>query len=143
MVFYCRIHQNNRLKQLLPIKADGQNGNPHKTWSYDFNWTDAGGTNRQIQFDEVIPKGKYLVEFSLYLTISKSWTLGITENQVSSYGDVNLKMVHLEATTSSSMFVSGLTILDVTNPTDTFYISGASSYTNQDSRHIYVKVIQF
>ena len=120
---------------------DGQNGNPHKTWSTEFDWTDAGGLNKSIQFNEVIPKGKYLVNISLSTSNSKSWTLGVSENQVNDFTSVD--MVHLEATTTASMHCSGLTILDVTSPTNTLYVSGASSFTNQDPRHIYVEVIQF
>ncbi len=98
--------------------------------------------NKSIQFSEVIPKGKYLVNISLISTSSKSWSLGVSENQVTDYASVD--MVHLEATTSATtQRCSGLTVLDITSPTNTLYVSGASSYTNQDPRHIYVEVIQF
>ena len=107
-----------------------------KKWTGSFSFKANGGNNgTPFTVNETVPKGRYLYKLKTSVGSENRISLGINSIQ-----DIDTYRLTMLTTTSSSSNVTATGIIEIENPTDTFYQYGYQ-YNSSDTRTVDVEII--
>ena len=110
--------------------------NSKKKWTGSFTFRSNGGNNgTSFTVNEVVPKGRYLYTLKTGLGGTSRINLGINTVQ-----DINTYRLTLLSTTEGDSKVTATGIVEIENPTDTFYQYGYQ-HNGSEYRTVDVEIV--